>query len=765
MPPIDHRARRTRFVGRARELREIARWRAEDAWLATLVGPPGAGKTRLAHQAMGEHALWVDLHGATDDDVLGRIASAATLASSDVAAVARMLRERVDVLVLDECETAIAGVTRVLQALSERVPSLRVMATSRTTLGLAGERVITLGQLDPRDAGKLLVDRARARRSSFELSQGDESALDAVVACFGDLPLAIELVAVHVADLGVRAVAARLGEPLAWLEGARPDDRRPSLVRALAQSLASLSPPARAALAQLAALDRPFDLDDAAMLSGAHAVAHVQELMDHAWIASREGALDLLPPVRAFVRARSEPIDEDAIDRALLAGALRDRVGSLDRLAEASARRAEPAALERAYLRFAAAGKLPELAAAAAHAPELAARAYIECGRFEDAEVALGRLADRPREAALLRARMDFRRGNYDRLAQLSLPEGPWPVAHVEVLATAASIRGEVDRAVAIYDHALAQVSESERDALHAMRARFFAEGADGDRALREIECVPTASGSIAASIETTRALIAHDRGSPTDALGHYDAAISSYAAVGNVLAAYLRFVRMIAALEAGRFAEARASAVAALADAPVAMAQLVPLVELARFVAHGELPSGALPEIDVVASSTRLVRAYIARARGDAHDVVTAVEANAPHERWSVTSRVLSRLAREGPIPPSSSVSRVLLVGPRGTWFAVPDGPQVSLATRPVLQRVLVALAHASPSIDVDAIAQAAWPGERIAQKAKRTRVHVAIATLRALGLRDHLAHDRARGYRLTTPVQEATAAGRREI
>jgi hypothetical protein len=196
-------------------------------------------------------------------------------------------------------------------------------------------------------------------------------------------------------------------------------------------------------------------------------------------------------------------------------------------------------------------------------------------------------------------------------------------------------------------------------------------------------------------------------------------------------------------------------------------MVQLRPLVDLARFVALGQVPASTPTDGSVIASSNALVRAYVARSRGtplrqDAID--SLLRANEPHASWSVISRSLARLARNGPTPRALPRAERLLVGPGASWFVPPGGAQVSLDNRPVLARVLdqlVTTSESSPTAraSIDEIAAAAWPGERIIAHARRSRVHVAISTLRAMGLRSQLSHG-PRGYRLDVALERAPAA-----
>jgi tetratricopeptide (TPR) repeat protein len=403
----------------------------------------------------------------------------------------------------------------------------------------------------------------------------------------------------------------------------------------------------------------------------------------------------------------------------------------------------------------------------------VAARAAIDSGQFDHARTRLDRLIaidDADPEIAPLSARLQFRTGDYEALGKLEASVRPTRAEDVELFATAASIRGERALAIAIYRRALDRASPADVPTLRAQLARLLVERGEGAEARAEIREARTGTLDVrvATSLETTQALNDHDEGRFETAIAAYDRVIARYAGMGNVLASYLRFVRAVATLEAGRHDEAVACALAALEDVPPEMAQLRPLVDLARFVALGQLPDAAVADGSVVASSSALVRAYVAQCRGTPLSETALrdlVRANQSHAAWSVLSRVLARLAQTARVASSTSLASKLLVGPGASWFVPPGGAQVSLEHRPVLVRVLAHLVVASESgpsarTTVDEIAAAAWPGERIVEHARRSRVHVAISTLRGMGLRTQLSHA-PRGYRLDVAIARAAADG----
>jgi hypothetical protein len=96
--------------------------------------------------------------------------------------------------------------------------------------------------------------------------------------------------------------------------------------------------------------------------------------------------------------------------------------------------------------------------------------------------------------------------------------------------------------------------------------------------------------------------------------------------------------------------------------------------------------------------------------------------------------------------------------VGAGGAWFRLPDGTLVDLAKRRHLQKLLGALARhrleaPDHALSIESLFTRGWPGERVIPKARASRVHVALTTLRNYGLRDLLQH-RDDGYLLDPRV-----------
>jgi class 3 adenylate cyclase len=236
----------TSFVGREREAEQVAEL-LRASRLVTLIGPGGTGKTRLAVEvarrsvdAFPDGSYFVDLSPITDPMLVpDSIASALRFlpersGRSVLEILQDHLRDRKALLLLDNFEQVLPGADTVA-ALLEAAPRIRVLATSRSPLGLSGEQafpVPPLGILDAADdvaalrqseAVSLFVDRATAVDPSFSLADEDVPIVAAICARLDGLPLAIELAASRVRLLPPRQLLERLEPALPMLVGGPRD--------------------------------------------------------------------------------------------------------------------------------------------------------------------------------------------------------------------------------------------------------------------------------------------------------------------------------------------------------------------------------------------------------------------------------------------------------------------------------------------------------------------------------------------------------------
>ncbi|HZI75361.1 MAG TPA: NB-ARC domain-containing protein, partial [Gemmatimonadales bacterium] len=215
----------TSFIGRSGPVNEVAglldRYR-----LVTVTGPGGAGKTRLAsevaHLVADRFAdgVWLAELAAVRDPTLVVAEVAAALGVRDLPpaplteVLVRVLARRQLLLVLDNCEHVIDAAARLCARLLPAADDLRVLATSREALRVAGEvryrlRPLTLPEPDDladaaeSEAVQLFADRAQRADTRFELDRETQPMVARLVARLDGMPLAIELAAARVEALGV----------------------------------------------------------------------------------------------------------------------------------------------------------------------------------------------------------------------------------------------------------------------------------------------------------------------------------------------------------------------------------------------------------------------------------------------------------------------------------------------------------------------------------------------------------------------------------
>jgi predicted ATPase/class 3 adenylate cyclase len=223
------------FIGRSEEIVELKE-RLSDTRLLTIAGMGGSGKTRLALQVGAElvdhytGGVWlVDLSSLTSSQMITKaIADVFELREEEsrslLPTLVEMLRPKALLLILDNCEHLLQEVAVLAERLLGSAPRLRILATSREPLGVAGE---TVWQIPPLsfpvvwkktdldgllgyDAIKLFVSRAAAASPDFNLNPHNYAAVGAISKRLEGNPLAIELAAARVKMLPVEDIDRRL---------------------------------------------------------------------------------------------------------------------------------------------------------------------------------------------------------------------------------------------------------------------------------------------------------------------------------------------------------------------------------------------------------------------------------------------------------------------------------------------------------------------------------------------------------------------------
>ncbi|MFF9805535.1 BTAD domain-containing putative transcriptional regulator [Streptomyces coeruleorubidus] len=308
------RARLTSFIGRESDLETIRR-DLTAARLVTLLGPGGAGKTRLSQEAAAtvRHAMpggvWlaelapVDDPAAVPEAVLTAVGARETVlygagAEGIRAAVGDRLDDPVErlaehcsrpgmLLILDNCEHVAEAAARLAEDLLERCPGLTVLATSREPLGVPGELLRPVEPLPEPVALRLLADRGAAARPGFR-TEDDPAACAEICRRLDGLPLAIELAAARLRMLTPRQIADRLDDRFRLLtSGSRTVLPRQQTLRAVVDwSWDLLDEDERDVLRRLSVFAGGCDLPAAEAVCGPVALEALGSLVDRSLVVA-----------------------------------------------------------------------------------------------------------------------------------------------------------------------------------------------------------------------------------------------------------------------------------------------------------------------------------------------------------------------------------------------------------------------------------------------------------------------------------------------
>ena len=292
----------TSFVGRKRELAEV-RALLNKTRLLTLSGAGGIGKTRLSQQLAADvlddfpDGVWfVELAPLADPRLVPQSVALVLGVKEEaghpvVEALVKYAKDRRQLIILDNCEHLVHACAELATQLLQSGPHVKILASSRESLRIAGEAVYPVPALAVPDRGTktalqaltqyeavlLFVDRAVAAQPAFQLTEQNAAAVADICRQLDGIPLALELAAARVRTLSVEAIAARLTDRFRLLSGGnRTAMPRQQTLRALIDwSFDLLNDGERALLRRLAVFAGGWTLE------GAEAVGTDTDIGEH----------------------------------------------------------------------------------------------------------------------------------------------------------------------------------------------------------------------------------------------------------------------------------------------------------------------------------------------------------------------------------------------------------------------------------------------------------------------------------------------------
>ena len=325
----------TSFVGREHEIAEIKDLlNTNKNRLATLTGPGGGGKTRLALETVGKMnntypgGIWlIELAPVSNPShiqhkLISSLGLPESREESPSTVLTKYLQDKNLLLVVDNCEHVVQETASLLHEILRTCPNVKILATSREILNIPGEVRFNVPPLtfeddaDSESVG-LFVDRAKTTHPIFDLTKENASYVVQICQRLEGIPLAIELVAARVAVLTVQQICSLLESNFQLLGGGSAVLERHSTMEATINwSYQLLSEAERVLLRRLSVFSGGWTLDAAKVVASDQSSIPAERVFDLLsqlvnkslvlvnWDSKSEARYNMLQTVIEFAREK-----------------------------------------------------------------------------------------------------------------------------------------------------------------------------------------------------------------------------------------------------------------------------------------------------------------------------------------------------------------------------------------------------------------------------------------------------------------------------
>lgn len=312
----------TSFIGREKEITDIKGLLKANR-LVTLTGSGGTGKTRLSQEVGAQEitifpqGIWlIELAPLSDPSqiipAMAQVFGLQELPFTPLSSqVMDYLRDKKALVILDNCEHLIEACARLANDLLHQCASLKLLASSREALGIAGEVAYHTPSLSVSESTQLFLERACAANSNFNLTDSNAAAIDQICSRLDGIPFAIELAAARVRLLSPEQIAMRLDDRFRLLiGGSRTALPRQQTLRALIDWSYDLLSNEEKRLLQFASVFVGGWTLDAleAIADEPNAVEHLEQLVNKSLVVAEEHQNEMryfmLETVRQYAREK-----------------------------------------------------------------------------------------------------------------------------------------------------------------------------------------------------------------------------------------------------------------------------------------------------------------------------------------------------------------------------------------------------------------------------------------------------------------------------